>query len=212
MRHSVSTGKLSRIARRRGFVGVLASLIIAIALLWAWVKRPPAKPTASLSVISYDTWERNSYSVRVGITNTSGTTLRFYLVSFGQDAVLRVESSKGWATRDIGRMAKLPFTRTSMGVLLPPGSGTTTIIQLPSDTLRWQLTYPVQAAGKRDRMIAKIPAKWRNSLRPLCKRLFSNRDEPEHNVTSDVFDLPLVLKPTNDEPPLRILELDPGAA
>ena len=201
--------KLSRIVRSRSFVTVLAIILIFVSILWFWASRPPAQLTVSTSVISYDTRGRGSISARIGITNTSGTPMRLYIVSFGQDAVVRVESPKGWTTRDIGPMAKLPLLRKSIVAILPPGAGTTTVIQLPPETGRWQITYPVQPASKREAMIAKIPAKWRNSLRPLYTRLFSNKEGPEQEVTSAVFELPYVVKASHPEAPPSLLDFDP---
>ena len=47
----------------------------------------------------------------------------------------------------------------------------------------------------------RIPAKWRDRFRPLCERLFSGKEGPEHEIVSDMFEVPYVLKTKNVEAP-----------
>lgn len=193
--------------RTRSLTGILAVLaIVLVALLWFLARRPAAKPAISIGVLSYKPWARTApdFSVRLGITNTGRITIRYNQVNFSGHAVLRVESHKGWATRDIGPGAVFGV----MSALLSPGSNTTAFILLPSNTRRWQITYQFRAACPRDRIMSKIPAKWRGRFRPLCERLFSGREGPEQEIVSDMFELPYPMRPSDHEaPPLN--DFDP---
>ena len=112
--------------------------------------RVPATPTIAVGVLGYNTWGRGPFhSVRVGITNTGRTAIRYNQMNFAGDASLRVESRNGWATRDIGPDALLPL----MPALLKPGSNTFAFMLLPEGTLRWQIAYKIQGASLRDRVV-----------------------------------------------------------
>jgi hypothetical protein len=185
---------------------IFASLaFVTFALLYLLARRPAAKPPISIGVFSYDSWGKGpSLTVRIGITNTGRTAIRYNQVNFSGDAVLRTESRKGWTIRDIGPLAMLPLMRA----LLRPGSNTSAFISLPSNTLRWQVSYHVRAASLRDRVVSRIPAKWHGRLYPLCKRWLSDKEGPEKEIASDVFECPSVLKISNDEGP-PIFDSDP---
>jgi len=185
-----------RICSLKGIL--LVSSIVVIALVSVWTGRSTKKPSISIGVLSYDLWGKGpAFSVRLGVTNTSRTTIRYNQLNFSGDALLRTESQRGWTTRDIGPGAVFPL----MPALLPPGSNAPAFILLPADTLRWQIRYPVRAASPRDRVMSRLPPKWRGRLRPLCERVFSAKEGPEQQIASDVFELPLVLRARSDETP-----------
>jgi hypothetical protein len=185
--------------RRSRLTVILAPLAIAVvAVIWFLAERPALKPAISIGVLEYRNWGKGpSLSVRLGITNTGRITIRYNQLNFDGRAVLRTESHRGWTDRDIGPGAVFPW----MTALLPRGSNTFAIIALPADTLRWQIKYPVRAACMRDRVMARIPRKWSGRLRPICGQFFSDKEGPEQMISSEVFELPYILRASNDNVP-----------
>jgi len=185
--------------RRSRLTVILAVLAIAmVALLVSLAGRPVLKPAISIGVLEYSNWGKEpSFSVRLRITNTGRIPIRYNQFNFNGKAVLRTESNKGWTDRDIGPYAVFPW----MSAILLPGSNTFGNIALPADTLRWQIAYPVRAACQRDRVMARIPRKWTGRLRPICGQLFSDKEGPEQMIASEVFELPYILRASNDNVP-----------
>jgi hypothetical protein len=170
--------------RRIAAVLVALSLMIAVPV-WLSAVRPAARPLISIGVLSSRWGKPPSFSVRVGITNTGSTTIRYNQMNFDANAWVRTKSRSGWATRDIGPLTGLPW----MPALLRPGSNTYAIILLPPDTVRWQVGYRIRTASLRDRVTSRIPGKRLSRLRPLCERFLSSREGPEQQIRSGLFHL-----------------------
>ncbi len=193
-----------------------AAALLTLALLWFAVLRSAAAPRIAIGVVSYRLWDGRApqipfrlgtpgtgfrtlqfepiiydrdgrnISVRVGITNTGHVALRYNRINFDGNAQLRVESQTGWTNRDIGPFALMPY----LSAVLNPGEHTEAIILLPAGTLRWQVSYKTQAASFRQRVVASLPSKWFPRLYPLCKRFLSDREGPDREITSAVFECP----------------------
>jgi hypothetical protein len=178
----------------------LAIVIVMVTSRWVLPRRHSAKPVITIGVLSYGNWGNGpSLAVRVGMTNTGRTTLRYSHFNLSGDAMLRTESRKGWTTRDIEPRHNLPGPLLKRAVL-SPGSNSLATIVLPSDTLRWQVSYEVSAPSLRARVVSRLPNKWRTGLDPICKRLFSDKEGPTQVIVSDVFECPhLLVKESNDE-------------
>jgi hypothetical protein len=165
-------------------VAIVAVLIVL--LLGLKAGRPEAKLAVSIGVLSYGAWGQADYCVRLGLTNTGPATIRYSQFNINGSGWVLAESPTGWAVRDIGPSAGFPYRPE----LLRPGSNTFGIISLPSDTLRWQVGYKLSAASVRERVVARIPGKWRNRLYPLCQRLLPGKEGPEQEIQSQVFEGP----------------------
>ena len=194
----------------------VAAALLALALLWFTVLRSTAAPRIAIGVVSYRFWDGRApeirfrlgtpsagfrtvpfepivydrdgrnISVRVGIINAGHVALRYNRINFDGNARLRVESPTGWTNRNIGPLAGLPY----LSAVLKPGERTEAIILLPAGTLRWQVTYKARAASFRQSVVASLPPKWFPRLYPLCKRFLSDREGPDREITSAVFECP----------------------
>lgn len=193
-----------------------AAALLAFAILWSAVLRSAATPRIAIGIVSYRFWdgrapqipfrlgtpstgfrtlqfepisydqEGRNISVRVGITNTGHVALRYNRINFDANARLRVESQTGWTNRDIGPFALMPY----LSAVLKPSERTEAIILLPGGTLHWQVTYKTRAASFRQRVVASLPSNWFPRLYPLCKRFLSDREGPEREMSSAVFECP----------------------
>jgi hypothetical protein len=147
------------------------------------LRHPASKPAITIGVREY----KSSVAVILEITNTGRTTIRYSPGNFDPDAWVQAVSQKGWTSRrSIGPLAGM----VSMSALLRPGSNTFALIVLPRDTLRWQVGYKVRAASLRRRVQSRMPAKLWNALRPFLERILSDKEGPEREVVSPVFDCP----------------------
>ena len=186
--------------RTRWLASILAALTIGlVALLWFLAQRPAARPTISIGVVSYEGRGRNGAAslARLGITNTGRTAICYDPFDFSAGArQLRIESQKGWRVSS-GTGLRVGFLEGMF--VLRPGAHTTAFVTLPSDARRWQITYRVRSASPRERVLSRIALKWRERLRPFCERHFSGAEGPMEEITSDVFEVPCVLRPSEDE-------------
>ena len=52
-------------------------------------------------------------------------------------------------------------------------------------------------------LLSRTALKWRERLRPFCERFLSGAAAPMEEITSEAFEIPLVLRPSEDKPALR---------
>lgn len=161
-------------------------LFVAL-MLWLACASSRRIPTISIGVLSYDISYKGPFvPALVGLTNTSGATIRCDNLTLNGDAWVRVETVSGWAVRTLDPTAVVSL----LPGWLRPGSNTSARLLLPPETLRWQVGCKVRTASMRDSLLSKLPAKWRNRLHPLCERLLSGKEGPKQEMTSGVFECP----------------------
>src|SRR5262249_387669 len=176
-----------------------ALLVAALLVGFAWQRN--AKPAISIDVLSYSPCA-SSVLVRVGITNTCRTALKFNQFNFNEASV-RTESLSSWITRTTGPMTLIPY----MPAVLKPGASTLSFITLLPGTLRWQGKYKVRTASLREPIILCIPTKW-ETLTRICQHLLADRDGPEQEIQSGLFECPNLSPPPMEREIRPFFDLD----
>jgi len=171
--------------RTRSIVIIFGAAALFILALILVSTNSAAKPPISIGVLSYEPWAEKGapLEVRVGITNRGFKIVRYNRINFDGDARLRTESGNGWTERDFGSASLV------LPALLPSGADTSAGVMLPDGTLRWQIRYHVETASLAESVIARMPRKCLDRLRPLLVRLLPKKGRWQE-VESAVFECP----------------------
>lgn len=152
-------------------------------------------PVLSIGVLDYSSIGKGSaIAARMGITNTGRTAIKCTPLN-GGGAWVSTEA-ESWSGRTSRHIRGWPLI-VGAHVLLKPGSYTFVTIPLPPDTLRWQFSFKIRAASLSETVANALPPKWGSKRYPICARLLSNREGPEQEITTGVFEIsfngPLVI-------------------
>jgi hypothetical protein len=158
------------------FIACLFAVVAALLLLSAAKPYKPG-PVLSIGVLGYGSIGKGpAIAARMGAWVST-----------------EVES---WSGKTSRRISGLPLTFVAH-VLLKPGSYTIVTLPLPPDTLRWQFSFKIRAASLSETVANALPPWWGSKLYPICAHLLSNRDGPEQEITTGVFEIsvhgPLVI-------------------
>ncbi len=176
---------------REGRAGSLLGVVaLAIVVYLGFVAvRSSAKPAISVTILGY-TRQGKLLCARVSLANKGRESICYNNGGglLGPDGWLLAESSSGWTHREIGGVILSPS-------LLCPGSNTVFTVVLPLDTLRWQGGFRVRAASLREWATWKLNSRWFARLYPLCRWLLPQNKGRQHEITTGLVELPLVLAP-----------------
>lgn len=167
---------------------IAASLFAAVVLINV-LAAPPSHCNLGIGVLQYQYLSPDAVTVLVGITNTGNLTIRYNRRSFSE-AQVREQFPWGWRRGSNRPISLVPGTPE----LLKPGVHTDAFVALHPDMVRWQVIYSIRSASLRDRILARLPAKWRGHASPLLGRVLSGKEGRETEVQSDVFEPPHNMK------------------
>ena len=158
-------------------VGLLAAAVLINVLAPA-----PSQCNLSIGVLQYQYLSPAGITVYVGITNTGNSTIRYNRTAFSE-AQVREQFPWGWRRGSNRPISLVPGTPE----LLKPGAHTEALVALHRDMVRWQVIYSIRSASLRDRILARLPAKWRSYASPILGRVLSGKEGPDTEVQSNVF-------------------------
>jgi hypothetical protein len=165
-----------------------AAILCAIATLLLLRGHREVVPAISVGSLKYSLWAGTgpSLAVRIGITNIGRYGIVYNQINFSDFSRLRVQSTNGWQLEYNGTFGVFPLNHE----VLKPGKDTTATVCLPPRTLRWQVCYTVQTASARERVLDRIPLKWRRIFEPLSKHI-PNKPGREYEIWSGIFECPM---------------------
>jgi hypothetical protein len=90
---------------------------------------------------------------------------------------LAIENDDGWSTN---------YTRGLR--FLEPGAQMEMLLFLPPGTKRWQVGCSVRAASIQQRVSFALRGKWDGKLRELAREFLPNRQGPDREISSPIFE------------------------
>ncbi len=179
------------IVMRRPSLAMILGTVLVVFGVFTIIPGSSSRLKASVSVLDYGLQphgEGNPWSVRLGITNKSGPTIVYNWMNFTSNGLVTLESKEARRTNDLSTL--FPESFPQIPQLLKRGAGAIARLDLPSDTIRWRVTFRVKPASAKSIWASRTPPLWLHYIYPVYERFLSSEEGPEQEITSEWFTVP----------------------